>query len=93
VSVAETAAVIFESPSKVSVSPLEIGCVVEEPLSTIVKPEYVLEFNSLMAPTTLEAVVVSVATSPISVEERLLKVVLNVSSVSDVNTVLAAIIF
>jgi hypothetical protein len=46
-----------------------------------------------MAPTTLEAVVVSVATSPISVEERLLKVVLNVSSVSDVNTVLAAIIF
>jgi hypothetical protein len=93
VSVAETAAVMLESPSKVSVSPLEIGWVVEEPLSTIVKPEYVLAFNSLMAPTTLEAVVVSVATSPISVEERLLKVVLNVSSVSDVNTVLAAIIF
>ena len=46
-----------------------------------------------MAPTILDADVDNEATSPISVEAKLLNVVLNVSSVSVVATDLTAILF
>ena len=69
-----------------------ICCVVDDPSSDIVNPPYCSVANSFIAPTTLVAVVVSVATSPISVDAKLLNVVLNVSNVFVVATDLTAIL-
>ena len=90
-SVAETVAVIPDDPVKVTVLPATTDWVVEP--SDIVKP--VAETDvliSLIAATIVLAVVASVAGSPISVPDRELKLVLNISNVSVVATVLVAIL-
>ena len=73
--------------------PATINCVVELSSSKL-KPEAVTEvLISLIAPTILPfSVVPNEAKSPISVDDKLLKVVRNCSSVFDVVTVLAALL-
>ena len=91
VSVADTVALIFESPAKVNTSPELICCTVDEE-SLIVKAVVTAELTSLIAATIEDvSVVLRLAKSPTSVPKEL-KVVLRVSKVSVVATLLIAIL-